>query len=79
VNDKRRLGIRNGIRVAEILGGRFQKAGIPEGFIIVKINNVYIDAVNRFEDLAGQFNIGDGILIQGYETNGQANYYAFEW
>jgi S1-C subfamily serine protease len=78
-NDKRRLGIRNGIRVAEILGGRFEKAGIPEGFIIIKLNNIYIDEVEKFENLARQFNPGDGVLIQGFEPNGKANYYAFEW
>ena len=78
-SDKRRLGIRNGIRVAEILGGRFEKAGIPEGFIIIKLNNIYIDEVEKFENLARQFNPGDGVLIQGFEPNGKANYYAFEW
>ncbi len=78
-NDKRRLGIRNGIRVSEILGGRFEKAGIPEGFIIIKLNNIYIDEVEKFENLARQFNPGDGVLIQGFEPNGKANYYAFEW
>ncbi len=78
-NDKRSLGIRNGIRVSEILGGRFEKAGIPEGFIIIKLNNIYIYEVEKFENLARQFNPGDGVLIQGFEPNGKANYYAFEW
>jgi len=77
--DKQRIGIRNGIRVQKILGGRFEKAGIPEGFIIVKLNNVYVDQVNELEELSAQFNAGDGILIQGYEPNGKTNYYAFEW
>ena len=77
--DKQKIGIRNGIRVQKILGGRFEKAGIPEGFIIVKLNNVYVDQVNELEELSTQFNAGDGILIQGYEPNGKANYYAFEW
>ena len=78
-NDKRRLGIRNGIRVSEILGGRFEKAGISKGFVIIKLNNIYIDEVEKFENLARQFNPGDGVLIQGFEPNGKANYYAFEW
>ena len=78
-SDKRRLGIRNGIRVSEILGGRFEKAGISKGFVIIKLNNIYIDEVEKFENLARQFNPGDGVLIQGFEPNGKANYYAFEW
>ena len=77
--EKRSLGLRYGVKVDEILGGRFEKAGIPEGFIIVKLNNVYIDDVAEFERLIQQFNPGDGALIQGFETNGKANYYAFEW
>ncbi len=79
INEKRKLGLRYGVKVDEVLGGRFQKAGIPKGFIIVKLNNVYVDDVAKFERLIQQFNIGDGALIQGFETNGKANYYAFEW
>jgi Do/DeqQ family serine protease len=78
-SEKRNLGLRYGVKVDEILGGRFEKAGIPEGFIIVKLNNVYINDVAEFEKLIQQFNPGDGALIQGFETNGKANYYAFEW
>jgi len=78
-NEKRSLGLRYGIRVDEVLGGRFEKAEIPEGFIIVKLNNVYIESIAEFERLIQQFNPGDGALIQGFEPNGQANYYAFEW
>ena len=78
-NEKRSLGLRYGVKVEEILGGRFEKAGIPKGFIIVKLNNVYIEDVEKFERLIQQFNPGDGALIQGFETNGKANYYAFEW
>ena len=77
--DKRRLGLRYGIRVSKILGGRFQKAGIPKDFIIVKLNNVYVENVESFDRLVRQFNPGDGVLIQGFEPNGKANYYAFEW
>ena len=77
--DKRRLGLRYGIRVSKILGGRFQKAGIPKDFIIVKLNNVYVENVESFERLVRQFNPDDGVLIQGFEPNGKANYYAFEW
>ena len=77
--DKRRLGIRNGIRISKILGGRFENAGIPKDFIIVKLNNVYVDNVASFERLVRQFNPGDGVLIQGFEPSGKANYFAFEW
>ena len=79
INEKRKLGLRYGVKVDEVLGGRFQKAGIPEGFIIVKLNNVYVDDITKFERLIQQFNPGDGALIQGFETNGKASYYAFEW
>ena len=79
INEKRKLGLRYGVKVDEVLGGRFQKAGIPKGFIIVKLNNVYVDDIAKFERLIQQFNPGDGALIQGFETNGKANYYAFEW
>lgn len=78
-SEKRTFGLRYGIKVSEVLGGRFEKAGIKEGFIIVKLNNIYINNVEEFEKLIRQFNPGDGVLIQGFEKNGKANYYAFEW
>ena len=53
-SEKRNLGLRYGVKVDEILGGRFEKAGIPEGFIIVKLNNVYINDVAEFEKLIQQ-------------------------
>ena len=77
--DKRRLGLRYGIRVSNVLGGRFENADISNDFIIVKLNNVYVENVESFERLVRQFNPGDGVLIQGFEPNGKANYYAFEW
>jgi len=77
--EKRKMGLRYGVRVTKVVGGRFEKAGIPEDFIIIKLNNIYIDEVEKFENLARQFNPGDGVLIQGFEPNGKANYYAFEW
>ncbi|CAI8438173.1 MAG: Periplasmic pH-dependent serine endoprotease DegQ [Cryomorphaceae bacterium] len=77
--DKRRMGLRYGVRVEKILGGRFQKAGIPKDFIIVKLNNVYIENVEKFEGLIRQFNPGDGVLIQGFNPDGEADYFAFEW
>lgn len=79
MNEKRNLGLRYGVKVDQVLGGRFQKAGIPKGFIIVKLNNVYVDDIAKFERLIELFNTGDGALIQGFEPNGKANYYAFEW
>jgi S1-C subfamily serine protease len=77
--EKRKMGLRYGVRVTKVVGGRFEKAGIPKDFIIIKLNNIYIDEVEKFENLARQFNPGDGVLIQGFEPNGKANYYAFEW
>ena len=77
--EKRRMGLRYGVRVEKILGGRFEKAGIPENFIIVKLNNVYIENQEKFENLIRQFNPGDGVLIQGFDQSGNADYFAFEW
>ena len=77
--DKRRLGLRYGIKVSKVLGGRFENAGIPKDFIIVKLNNVYIENVEKFEGLIRQFNPGDGVLIQGFNPDGEADYFAFEW
>lgn len=78
-NDKRKLGLRYGVKVERVKGGKFEKAGIPEGFIITKMNNRNVASVEDIETLTRQLRPGDGVLIQGYQPNGRPDYFAFGW
>lgn len=77
--EKRRLGLRYGVKVEKVKGGKFEKAGIPEGFVITKMNNRNVTSTDEIEKLTQQLRPGDGVLIQGYLPNGRPDYFAFGW
>jgi S1-C subfamily serine protease len=63
--------------VAEPGNGKIAKAGVPQGFIIVKVNNIYVEKVEDLNAIVSKLNPGDGLLLQGYRPNGNADYFAF--
>ena len=74
--DKNKLKIKNGVVVTDIVAGKFAANGIQKGFIIVKVNNNFIDNV---EDLEKAIKNSDGALfIEGLYPNGATAYYAFK-
>ena len=77
--EHRAFNTKYGVKVGELSTGRLQRADVEEGFIIIKINNVYIQSTQHLESLLKQFRPGDGVLIQGLNANGRPQYRAFEW
>lgn len=75
--EKAHFGIRNGIKLIDVEKGKLQKAGIPKGFVIVKVNNQYISSIEDFEDIIKKLSPGDGVLIQGFNPDGKSDYFAF--
>lgn len=73
--EKERYGLKYGVKVTNIRSGRIRQLNIPEGFIIVAINNVtYTDAqqlVNDFERISGR------VMLQGINENGTPQYLNF--
>ncbi|MBX7181978.1 MAG: Do family serine endopeptidase [Bacteroidia bacterium] len=74
-DEKRRLGIKNGVKISELNGGKLRNAGIKEGFIITHIDRKTINSVEDIND-ALESKKG-GILIEGYYPNGMRSYYGF--
>ena len=72
------LNLRGGIRLKDIGPGKWENAGIQPGFIITMIDKrviknteelkIYLDTVK-----------GDGILITGYDPDGEKVYYGIAW
>jgi len=77
--DRKKLGLARGVKVAKVKGGKFEKAGVPSGFIITKINNRLVSSPQEVEQLVNQLQAGDGVLIQGYLPDGRPDYFAFGW
>ena len=81
-NAKYKLGINGGLEVISLeKSGRFAKAGVQKGYIILKINKVII---NSEDDLAYAYQqiISDDeervLLLTGIYLNGQVVYYAVD-
>jgi len=73
--EKARLGIRNGVKVVGLEQGKFMKAGVEKGFIILKINNKPVNSVNDVRNILN--NTRGGVYIEGIYPDGVMAYYAF--
>ena len=70
------LKIKNGVKVVSLSQGKLARAGIREGFIIVKINNSPISRVEDIRNLLNKLKQG-GVYIEGVYPDGVTAYYAF--
>jgi Do/DeqQ family serine protease len=73
--EKEELGLKNGIKVAELRAGKLRAEGVKEGFIIVQINNQVVNSVDDVNTILN--NIKGGVYIEGIYPNGIVAYYAF--
>jgi serine protease Do len=73
--EKKELGIKNGVKVESLTAGKFRSAGIRDGFIITQINNT---PVNSSEELKEMIEKAEGgVYIEGiYPDSGLIAYYA---
>jgi serine protease Do len=75
INDKmkKRLSLKNGVQVKDLSSGKLMKAGVREGFIIVRVDGKHIK--NQDELNAQLKGIQGGVLIEGIYPNGKMAYY----
>ncbi len=73
--DKQRLRINRGLKVAKIGTGKLMEAGVSEGFIITDVNKRPVYEVNEFRRIVSSAR--GGILIEGVYPNGETAYYVF--
>jgi len=71
--EKRKLGLKNGIKIIEILGGKAKAVKIPVGFIITHIDKEKIDTISELK-IALKDKKG-GVLIEGINPNGEKAFY----
>ena len=74
-SELRKLGVSNGIKVAELGAGKLLSAGINEGFIIVTVNRKRVNSVEQIRKVMK--NSRGGIYIEGVYPDGSTAYYAF--
>jgi serine protease Do len=73
--DKKSLGIKNGVKITELGAGKLRAEGVKEGFIITQVNNKDISSVEDLKKIIN--NIEGGVYIKGIYPNGVIAYYAF--
>lgn len=74
--EKDKLGIEGGVRVTNIGSGKMSQMGIPEGFIITRLNGSPIvepeEVISVLENAKGK-----KITIEGVTPKGQKSFYSF--
>ena len=74
-SEKAKLGIKNGVKIVELAAGKFQKAGVEEGFIITRINNRPVSRISDVQSI--KITPKGGVYLEGIYPNGVVAYYAF--
>lgn len=73
--DKKKLGIKYGVKIVALSPGKFSKSGIEEGFIVTRMNNKPVSSVSDLKNIIS--NTRGGVYIEGIYPNGAIAYYAF--
>ncbi len=76
-DEKRKYGLRGGVRITQVGNGKLAEAGVPNGFILIKLNNSPVNTQADVQSILGSLEPGDGVLLQGYRPDGKPDYFAF--
>jgi Do/DeqQ family serine protease len=71
-----RYDLRNGVRVKKLHDGQFKASGMPEGFIITRINRANVSDVQDVKDYIQQ--IDGGVFIEGVLPNGRYEFFTYK-
>ncbi len=72
--EKKRLGIDNGVKIASLGAGKLRRAGVREGFIITYIDKKPVESARDISKILRNRE-GEGVLIEGVYPNGVRAYY----
>ena len=72
--EKNRLGIKYGVKIAELSPGKLRSEGVKEGFIITHVNNKPVYSIAELEKIIK--GTSGGVFIEGIYPNGVIQYYA---
>src|SRR4030042_784726 len=74
-DEKEKLGLKYGVKVAELQSGKLKSEGVKEGFIITQVNNKPVYSVPELDKIINS--IKGGVYIEGIYPDGVVAYYAF--
>ena len=61
------------------VGGKFDNYGIPDGFVIVRVEKRRVQTPEDIITLLANYPEGSGVLIEGINPNGAQAYYGIGW
>jgi Do/DeqQ family serine protease len=70
------LGLKNGVQVAEVTGGKLRSAGVRPGFIVTEINGKAVNSPEEIDKLL-ESNTKGYYIIGGFYPNGDKVVYSF--
>lgn len=75
---KKKFNLSSGLQVKKLQNGKWENAGIEEGFIITRIDK---RPIRTIDDLTASLNNakGEGVLIEGIYPSGEKAYYGVGW
>ena len=73
--EKKKLGIENGVKVTELQEGKLKEEGVKPGFVITQVNNKPVNTVDELEQIFKS--LKGGVYIEGVYQDGVVAYYAF--
>ncbi len=79
---KQQFGIDYGVQVSGLMKGKFSDAGMRKGFIILRINDQKVSAIEEVEQIANRIMSGNtsdqAMFISGIYPNGKTSFYAID-
>ena len=78
--EKRQYGVNYGLKVVNVKGGLFAKAGVRKGFVILKVNNVSIKSLEDLQSAVKMANASSEpvLFISGLNSAGKRTYYSVD-
>lgn len=77
----RQMGLSNGLEVSDVKrGGKFNRAGISNGYVIVRVNNIAVNSAADVDRIISSLKSKDeqALFISGVMANGKVVYYAVD-
>ena len=78
--EKRQYNVNYGLKVVDVKGGLFAKAGVRKGFVILKVNNVSIKSLEDLQSAVKMANASSEpvLFISGLNSAGKRTYYSVD-
>ena len=74
-DEKAKLGLKYGVKVADLQTGKLRSEGVRENFIITQVNNKPVYSVTELDKIIKS--VKGGVYIEGIYPDGVVAYYAF--